>query len=105
MFELGLMAGLGLLVVLLKAPPKAKVAIVSNPVVADVVVFTGLTVLHWGTFSGVMVATIGAFVCSIVLSVAKRVYGYYIRRNGQRLYMRGLVDLSAKLGLRQLVAV
>jgi hypothetical protein len=104
MFEMGCIVGLGLLAILFKSPPKVKVAIVSNPVVTDVVVFTGLAVIHAGTYSGIMVATIGALVCSVVLSVAKRIWGYYVRRGGRKLYMRGYIDMSSKLGMRSAVA-
>ena len=103
MFEAGIVVGLGLLAILFKAKPKIKVAIVSNPVVTDIVVFTGLAVIHAGTYSGIMVATIGALVCSVVLSIAKRVWGYNTKVNGRKVYMRGMVDMSAKLGMNTIV--
>ena len=49
--------------------------------------------LHWGTFSGVMVATIGALTCSLVLSGARKLYGYIEDRR----YVRGYFDVSSKL--------
>lgn len=99
MFEMGFIVGLGLIVTLLKAPPKVKVTVLSHPVAMDVIIFVVLCALHWGTFSGVMVATIGALTCSVVLSLGRKVYGYIARdAKGRKLYHRGMVDLSAKLG-------
>lgn len=105
MFEMGLTVGLGLLITLLKAPPKVKVFILSYPVAMDIIIFVLLCLLHWGTFSGVMVATIGALVCSVVLSAGKKVYGHMMTIDGKRVYMRGMVDLSPKLNKRKPVVV
>lgn len=93
MIEMGLVVALGLLVVLAKLPWCWKMRIISNPVVADVTVFVALTTIHWGTFSGVMVATIGALACSLVLSAARKLYGFI--ESGR--YIRGMFDVSAKL--------
>lgn len=90
MFEMGFAVGLGLLVIMFKAPWRYRMMLLSNPVKADLVVFTVLTALHWGTFSGVMAATIGALMVSIILSVGRKVYGYKI--NGK--YQRGMLDVS-----------
>lgn len=100
MFEMGFVVGLGLIVTLLKAPPKVKVAVLSKPLAMDIVIFVLLCILHWGTFSGVMVATIGALTCSVVLSMGRKVYGYKVGK----LYHRGMVDLSHALGKRTPVA-
>lgn len=93
MIEMGLVVGLGLLVVLAKMSWKWKLRVISNPLSIDLLIFVLLTMVHWGTFSGVMVATVGALVCSIVLSIARRAVGYI--DNG--LYVRGWSDVSAKL--------
>ena len=65
----------------------------SYPLAIDLIIFVVLCLLRWGTFSGVMVATIGAFTCSLVLSGARKVYGFI--ENG--LYVRGMIDVSSKL--------
>jgi hypothetical protein len=93
MIEMGLVVALGLLVMLAKLPWKWKLRLVSNPVLVDLCVFCILTFLHWGTFSGVMVATVGALFCSIVLSIARKVVGYI---DGNT-YRAGWIDVSTRL--------
>jgi len=83
MLEGGILVALGLLVVMAKISWRWKMRMVSNPVATDLLVFVLLLTLHWGTFSGVMVATIGSLVCSVVLSLARKMYGHI---NGNRYY-------------------
>ena len=93
MLEMGVVVGLGLLVMLVKMSWKWRMRVISNPLVTDVIVLVGLTLVHWGTFSGVMVAAVGASFCSIVLSIARKCVGY-IGPNG---YVPGLWNVEEKL--------
>lgn len=93
MIEMGIIVGIGLLVLLVKLNWKWRMRLLSNPVITDVVVFIFLTLMHWGTFSGVMVATIGALTCSLVLSAARKLFGYY--SNG--VYIGGVFNITDKL--------
>lgn len=93
MLEMGIIVGLGLLVMLVKLPWVWKIRVLSYPLTIDIAVFIVLCILHWGTFSGVMVATIGAFFCSVVLALGKAAVGY--SKHGK--YIRGWVDVSSKL--------
>lgn len=95
MIELGLCVALGLLVTLAKMPWRGKLWMTSHPLLMDAIVFVFLIVIHWGTYSGVMVATIGALFCSITLSVARRVIGYVDPKT--RHYVRGFFDVTRKL--------
>lgn len=94
MLEMGLLVAMGLLAVLAKLPWKWKLFVVSHPLAIDAIVFIALTAMHWGTFSGVMVATIGAFFCSLVLSLARRVIGH---TNDDGTYVRGWMDVSSRV--------
>ena len=76
MIELGLIAGIGLLVSLAKMNWSWRMHVLSNPAFMDAFIFIALMLIHWGTFSGVMVATVGALVCSLILSGARTVYGH-----------------------------
>lgn len=93
MFEMGIVVGLGLLFSLSKMSWPWKLRILSSPLVMDAIIFVGLLLLHWGTFSGVMVATIGAFVCSLILSAGRFFFGHM---QGTR-YVPGKFDVSHKL--------
>ena len=93
MIEMGLVVGIALLITLAKSNWHWRMRILSNPFLMDVIIFTALVLLHWGTFSGVMVATIGAMVCSLVISTGRKVYGHV--EDGD--YVRGMLDVSDKL--------
>ena len=93
MIEMGLVVGIGLLMALVKMSWRWKMHMLSNPLVVDLIIFAALTILHWGTYSGVMVATVGALTCSLVLSGARKLYGHH--DNGT--YKPGYFDISSKL--------
>lgn len=93
MFEAGLAVGLGLLVTLSKMSWHWKLRILSHPLMMDVFVFIGLCLLHWGTFSGVMVATIGALMVSMILSVGRWLFGYFEKNQ----YIPGYINVKHKL--------
>lgn len=93
MFEMGAIVGLGLLVTLFKMNWKWRMKMLSNPLLMDTIIFVFLIAIHWGTFSGVMVATIGAFVCSVTLSIGRYLFGY-INASG---YVPGMFNVSEKL--------
>ena len=93
MIEMGVVVGMGLLITLVKMNWKWRMHLLSNPVIADALIFTILMLLHWGTFSGVMVATVGAMTCSLVLSAARWGYGHV--ESG--VYQPGYFDIGSKL--------
>lgn len=76
MFAMGFVVALGLLFTFFKLSWRNRLRMLSYPIAIDLVVFIGLTMIHWGTFSGVMVATIGALFCSMTLSALRWMYGY-----------------------------
>ena len=93
MIEMGLIVGIGLLVTLVKMSWTWRIRVLSSPLIVDVLIFILLMLAHWGTFSGVMVATIGALTCSLVLSGARKMYGHV--DNG--VYTPGIFDIKDKL--------
>lgn len=93
MIEMGLVVALGLLVTLAKCPWRIKLWIVSRPLLMDAIVFAFLIAIHWGTFSGVMVASVGALFCSLVLSLARKVIGHI--HNGK--YFPGWMNVFDKI--------
>lgn len=93
MLEMGLIVGIGLLVSLAKMNWHWRMRVLSSPLTIDLLVFIVLTLIHWGTFSGVMVATIGALFCSLTLSAARKLFGYI--ESGA--YKPGMFDVSDKL--------
>ena len=93
MIEMGIVVGIGLLATLVKMPWKWKMRVLSNPTTMDIMIFIALLLIHWGTFSGVMVATVGALTCSLTLSGGRFLYGHI--DNGT--YTPGYFDIRSKL--------
>lgn len=94
MFSAGLFIALGLTFIWFKLDWRWRLWMNSHPVKIDVLVFIGLTAVHWGTFTGVMAATIGALACSCMLSISRICCGYYKNINGVRTYVRGKFNLK-----------
>lgn len=93
MIEMGIVVGIGLLVTLVKASWHWRMHMLSNPLFMDALIFISLLMIHWGTFSGVMVATVGAMTCSLVLSATRKLYGHV--ESG--VYQPGYFDIGSKL--------
>jgi len=93
MIEMGIVVGMGLLITLVKMNWKWRMAMLSNPLLLDVMIFVALMLIHWGTFSGVMVATVGAMTCSLTLSGARWLYGHVEADT----YVPGYFDVRSKL--------
>lgn len=89
MLEMGLVVALGLAVMYAKLGWRGRLWINSHPLLMDVFVFAFLNAVHWGTFSGVMVAAVGALFCSLTISLMRKWVGYVER--GQ--YVAGWIDL------------
>lgn len=93
MIEMGIIVGTGLLVTLVKMNWIWRMRMLSSPLVVDALIFIVLMVLHWGSYSGVMVASVGALTCSLTLSAARSLYGHV----EAGVYQRGYFDIGAKL--------
>lgn len=91
--ESGVLVACGLLLTFYKCPWSWRMAMLSNPLFMDVLIFTFLTLVHWGTFSGVMVASVGALVCSGLISLGRCIYGH-IERD---MYTPGVINVAAML--------
>lgn len=77
MIEMGFIVALGLLVTFAKLSWRSRLRMLSHPLAMDVGIFVLLAAIHWGTYSGVMVATVGALVCSLVLGALRFLFGYF----------------------------
>ena len=95
--ESGIIIAGGLLLTFAKCNWKVKMWMLSNPVFMDILVFCILFMLHAGTFSGVMVATVGAFITSGMLSAGRYLYGHI--ENDR--YIKGYWDISANLNTEE----
>jgi hypothetical protein len=93
MLEMGLVVAIGLIAMFCKLSWKWRIRLLSYPLALDLFVFVALNALHWGTFSGVMVAAVGALFCSMCISLGRRLFGYVERGH----YIPGKFNIYDKL--------
>ena len=86
MLTTGLIVFLGVALLLAKLPRRLLLRALHHDVLLDLTVSALVLVIHWGTFSGVMAATVAGLLTSLATSAAKRLLGYL---HGNR-YVPGL---------------
>lgn len=91
--ESGMLVAMGLLIVLFKCGWKQRMWVLSNPVKMDLFIFALLCVLHGGSATGMLVAAIGAFVCSGMLMAVSFLVGSI--KDGK--YIAGMFNIEARL--------
>lgn len=91
--ESGVIVALGLILLFFKLSWRARLRMLGAPLAMDLGVFVLLNWLHWGTFSGMMVAATGALVCSALISIGRKVYGYI----AGGLYFPGAINVHERI--------
>ena len=91
--ESGIIVALGLLFVFFKCSWKTKMKMLSFPLTMDIGIFVLLNAIHWGTFSGVMVAATGALICSGMLTLGRWMFGHVTKGK----YYAGVWNVLPKL--------
>lgn len=76
MFTTGSAVFLALLLILAKLPRRWTLRLLRYDVAADIAVTVLVMFVHWGSFDGVMAATIAGLMTSFATSTAKRLLGY-----------------------------
>ncbi len=90
MIATGLMVFLGIALLLLKLPRRLMLKALGRPLAIDLLVSALTLVIHWGTFSGVMAATVAGLMTSLATSGARRLFGFI--HHG--VFYPGLVHIS-----------
>lgn len=91
--ESGVIVALGLILIFFKLSWRMRLRMLGFPLAMDLSVFVLLNWIHWGTFSGLMVAATGALVCSALISIGRKVYGYI--RYG--MYFPGRINVHERI--------
>lgn len=91
--ESGVIVALGLILLFFKLSWRARLIMLGYPLAMDLAVFVVLNFLHWGTFSGMMVAATGALVCSALISIGRKTFGYIHKR----VYFPGVFNVIGKI--------
>lgn len=76
MFVTGAAIFLGLVLIFIKLPRRTMLRLLRHDVALDIGVTVITLLVHWGTFSGIMAATVAGLMTSVGTSVAKRAFGH-----------------------------
>ena len=90
MLETGLAVFCGLAFVFAKLKRRTMLRLLNHDLLLDVGVSLIVLAIHWGTFSGVMAATVAGLMTSLATTIAKKSLGY-IQGNQ---YFPGLIRLE-----------
>ena len=90
MFLTGLAIFLAMLFVFIKLPRRTLLWLLRYDLAIDVSVTLLVLLIHFGTFSGVMAATVAGLMTSIATTGAKRLFGHI---RGEQ-YVPGLLNLK-----------
>ena len=90
MLMTGLMIFMGVALILAKLPRRLMLKALHHDVALDLAVSILTLFLHWGSFSGVMAATVAGLLTSLMTSGLKRIFGYV---DGNR-YVPGILNLK-----------
>ncbi|MBK6357785.1 MAG: hypothetical protein IPF44_14360 [Betaproteobacteria bacterium] len=76
MLTTGFTIFLGVALILAKLPRRTMLRVLKHDLLLDVAVSLITLLIHWGTFSGVMAATVAGLLTSVATSTLKRLVGY-----------------------------
>ncbi len=76
MLMTGLTVFLGIAFLLAKLPRRMMLKALGRPLAIDLTVSLITLFIHWGTFSGVMAASVAGVLTSLATSGAKRLFGH-----------------------------
>lgn len=76
MLTTGLMIFLGVALLLVKLRRRIMLRVLKYDLLLDLSVTILVLLIHWGTFSGVMAATVAGLLTSVATSALKRLVGY-----------------------------
>ena len=97
MIATGFMIFVGVALILFKLPRRWMLRALNHDVALDLLVSALTLIVHWGTFSGVMAATVAGLMTSLATSGAKRLFGYI---DGQGFYVPGIFYLDVERSRR-----
>lgn len=77
MFMSGFVLIAGLAFIFVKLPRRTALWLLGWPITIDLTVTAAMTLIHWGTFTGLMAAAFAGLLCSGATSFGRWAFGYY----------------------------
>ena len=90
MLTTGFTIFLGVALIIAKLPRRTMLRVLKHDLLLDIVVSALTLIVHWGTFSGVMAATVAGLLTSVATTTAKKLFGYIDGNN----YYAGRIRLD-----------
>lgn len=76
MIETGIIVFLGIALIMVKLPRRLMLRALKYDLLIDILVSCAVLLIHFGTFSGIMAATVAGLLTSLFTSGAKRLFGW-----------------------------
>jgi NhaP-type Na+/H+ or K+/H+ antiporter len=76
MITTGFIVFLGIALIFIKLPRRLALRALKHDLLIDLLVSCTVLLIHFGTFSGIMAATVAGLLTSLFTSAAKRLFGY-----------------------------
>jgi hypothetical protein len=74
-----------------------RLKLLGRPFLLDLVCSVGIWIMYGGTGEGLMAATFAALLISININVARKMFGYYHKKDGQWYYRVGKLNQAEKI--------
>jgi hypothetical protein len=97
MLETGLIIFLAFWLLWIKLNVVTRLKALGHPFLLDLSISITVWLMYGGTGSGMAAATAAAVVMSINISIARKLFGYYEKRNGEWYYIVGKLNQADKI--------
>lgn len=77
----GIFIFFALVLLYLKLSTSLRLRLLGHPLMLDIGVSTFTLLVHWGSFTGIMAATIAGLLTSAATTLARRVFGYTLGKD------------------------
>lgn len=76
MFMSGFVLIISLTLIFWKIPRRKALWLLGKPLMLDIMVMVTMTIVHWGTFTGLMAAAFAGLMCSLFTTAGRWAFGY-----------------------------
>ena len=97
MVETGFVIFLAFWLLWIKLNIETRLKLLGRPFALDLAITVAVWLMYGGTGAGMAAATAAAVVMSVNISVARKLFGYYQKRNGEWYYIIGKINQSDKI--------
>ena len=97
MIETGIVIFLAFWLLWIKINVVTRLKLLGRPLLLDLGVTLAVFILYGGTGPGMIAASMAAVIMSLNISLARKFFGYYQKRNGEWYYIVGKINQADKI--------